>query len=109
RDLNLWGYTAIYSGSIVAIRVLVPWLPVYATDIYMSHGMSTKEAALTGGLLSTFYLAGRMIGVPLAGFASDRLITHGIARKSIAIAFLLFTIVLLRLMPMGIGSTSTLG
>jgi len=77
RDLNLWGYTAIYSGSIIAIRVLVPWLPIYAADIYVSHGMDPKRAVLTGGILSTFYLAGRLIGVPVAGFMSDRLITHG--------------------------------
>ena len=108
-DLNLWGFTAIYSGSIIAIRVLVPWLPIYATDIYISQGMDVKTAALAGGMLSTLYLVGRAVGVPIAGFVSDRLITRGISRKSLAVAFLLFTIVLLQLMPMGIESTSLLG
>jgi len=109
RDWNLWGFTAIYSGFIVAIRVIVPWLPVYATDIYLSRGMNPKQAALTGGLLNTFYLLGRLIGVPLAGFVSDRLISRGISRKAIAVTFLLATIVFLKMMPMGIGSTSILG
>jgi MFS family permease len=109
RDLNLWGFTAIYSGSIIAIRILVPWLPIYATDIYLSQGMETKAAALAGGVLSTLYLAGRATGVPIAGYVSDRLITRGISRKSIAVGFLFFTVVLLRMMPMGIESTSMLG
>src|SRR5262245_5401252 len=109
RDLNLCGFTAIYSGSIIAIRILVPWLPIYATDIYLSQGMETKAAALAGGVLSTLYLAGRATGVPIAGFISDRLITRGISRKSIAIGFLFFTVLLLRMMPMGIESTSMLG
>lgn len=108
-DLRLWGFTAVYSGSIIAIRVLVPWLPIYATDIYISHGMDPKQAVLAGGLLSTFYLAGRFTGVPIAGFVSDRLIQYGISRKSIAVAFMFVTIILLRMMPMGIESTSMLG
>src|SRR5215467_11760599 len=97
RDLNLWGFTAVYSGFIIAIRVLVPWLPIYATDIYISHGMNPKQAAVTGGLLSTFYLLGRLIGVPVAGYVSDRVVKRGISRKAIAIGFLVFTVVLLRL------------
>jgi sugar phosphate permease len=109
RDPKLWGFTAIYSGSIIAIRVLVPWLPVYATDIYISKGLGLKEAALAGGLLSTLYLAGRASGVPLAGFVSDRLISRGVSRQSIAVGFLFFTIILLRMMPFGIQSTSLLG
>jgi sugar phosphate permease len=108
-DPKLWGFTAIYSGSIISIRVLVPWLTVYATDIYISKGMATREAALAGGILSSLYLAGRAVGVPIAGFVSDRLISRGISRKAIAVGFLFFTVVLLRLMPLGIQSTSMLG
>jgi len=109
RDLNLWAYTSIYSGSIVAIRTVFPWLAIYATDIYISKGMDAKQAAVTGGLLSTAYLLGRLIGVPVAGFVSDRLISYGISRKSIAVGFLFLTIVLLWMMPMGIQSTPMLG
>lgn len=109
RDLRLWGFTAIYSGSIIAIRILPPWLPIYAADIYISRGMTLTRAVLAGGVLSTFYLAGRLIGVPVAGFVSDRLIVRGISRKSIAIGFLFLTIFFLWLMPMGIDSTVVLG
>lgn len=109
RDLRLWGFTAIYSGSIIAIRILPPWLPIYAADIYISRGLTLTQAVLAGGVLSTLYLAGRLVGVPVAGFVSDRLINRGISRKSIAIGFLFLTIGLLWLMPMGIESTVILG
>ena len=109
RNLDLWSFTAIYSGSIIAIRVLVPWLAIYATDIYVSRGMPVVQAALTGGILSSFYLGGRLLGVPAAGFVSDRLLARGVTRKSIAVAFLFVTMVLLWMMPMGIASTPLLG
>jgi sugar phosphate permease len=109
RDLRLWGNTAIYSGSIIAIRIISPWLPVYATDIYVSRGMDVRQAALRGGLLSTFYLVGRLFGVPMAGFLSDRLIGRGIGRQLLAVAFLFLTVVVLCMMPIGIDSTSILG
>jgi MFS family permease len=109
RDLQLWGYTAVYSGSIIAIRIVVPWITIYATDIYINNGIGAVQAAVRGGLLSSFYLAGRLIGVPAAGFVSDRLITRGVSRKSIAIIFLFLTVAFLWMMPMGITSTSMLG
>ncbi|MBI4474036.1 MAG: MFS transporter [Acidobacteria bacterium] len=108
RSADLWCYTFVYSGSIIAIRVLPPWLPIYAADIYMSRGMELRSAVLAGGVLSTFYLAGRLIGVPVAGFLSDRLITRGISRRSIAVVFLLLTVALLWMMPVGIRSTQAL-
>jgi sugar phosphate permease len=108
KSPDLWCYLVIYSGSIIAIRVLPPWLPVYAADIYLSRGMELGPAVLAGGVLSTLYLAGRLVGVPVAGFVSDRLISRGISRRSIAVTFLVFTIVLLWLMPLGIQSTQAL-
>lgn len=108
KDLRLWGFTAIYSGSIIGIRILPPWLPIYAADIYISRGMGLTQAVLAGGVLSTFYLGGRLIGVPVTGFVSDRLISRGVSRKSIAVVFLFLNVGLLWLMPMGIDSTSTL-
>jgi MFS family permease len=109
KDMHLWSFTAVYSGSIIAIRILPPWLPIYAADIYISRGMSLNTAVLTAGVLSTLYLAGRLIGVPFGCFISDRLVSRKISRQSLAIAFLLFTAVLFQLMPMGINSTSILG
>jgi sugar phosphate permease len=109
KDPNLWRYILVYTGSIVAIRILPPWLPIYAADIYISRGMSIETAVLAAGVLTTLYLAGRLVGVPIAGFISDRLVSRGISRNSLAIAFLLLTAVLFQLMPIGIRSTSILG
>jgi MFS family permease len=109
RNLQLWSYILVYSGSIIAIRVLPPWLPIYAVDIYMSRGMSLKQASTAAVVPSTLYLAGRLVGVPLFGFVSDRLVQRGISRNSLAIGFLFLAVVLFRLMPMGIGSIAILG
>lgn len=108
KDLQLWSFILVYSGSIIAIRVLPPWLPIYAADIYISRGMPLGKAVLSAGVLSTLYLAGRLVGVPVCGFVSDRLAGRGISRNSLAIGFLLLTAALFQLMPLGINSTSTL-
>ncbi len=71
--------------------------------------MPLGNAVIAAGILSTLYLAGRLIGVPLIGYLSDRLLTRGISRNSLAIGFLLLTAVLFQLMPLGIRSTPVLG
>jgi MFS family permease len=109
KDLQLWSFILVYSGSIIAIRILPPWLQLYATDIYISRGMPVKQAAIAGGVLTTVYLAGRLVGVPICGFVSDRLSARGVSRNSLAIGFLLLTAVLFQLMPLGINSTPALG
>jgi len=108
KDLRLWSFIFVYSGSIIAIRVLPPWLPIYAADIYISRGMPLEKAVIAAGVLSTLYLAGRLIGVPACGFVSDRFTSRGISRMSLAIGFLLLTAVLFQLMPLGIRSTAVL-
>src|SRR5438132_2762269 len=59
KDMQLWCFTLVYSGSIIAIRILPPWLPIYAADIFLSRGMPLNQAVLTAGALSSMYLAGR--------------------------------------------------
>ena len=108
KDLQLWSFILVYSGSIIALRVLPPWLAIYAADIYISRGMPLEKAVLSAAALTTLYLAGRLVGVPLCGFVSDRLMTRGISRNALAIGFLLLTAVLFQLMPMGINSTTVL-
>src|SRR5262245_16279310 len=109
KDLRLWAFIFVYSGSIISLRILPPWLPIYATDIYMSRGMPAAQAAVTGGLLSTMYLFGRLLGGPTIGFISDRLVSRGISRKALAVGFLLMSAVLFQSMPLGIRSTAALG
>ena len=108
KDLQLWSFILVYSGSIIAIRVLPPWLPIYAADIYISRGMPLNNAVLAAGVLSTVYLAGRLLGVPVGGYVSDRLTNRGISRNSLAIGFLLVSALLFQLMPLGINSTAAL-
>ena len=109
RDLRLWAFTFIYSGSIISLRILPPWLPTYAADIYISRGMTLGNAVIAATALSSLYLTGRLFGGPLIGFASDRLLARGISRSSLAIGFVLFSAVLFQIMPIGIRSTAVLG
>jgi sugar phosphate permease len=109
RNVQLWSFIVVYSGSIISIRILPPWLPIYAADIYISRGMTVPKAVIAAGILSTLYLAGRLLGPPIMGFLSDRLLARGISRNSLAIAFLFLTAVLFQLMPWGIRSTFALG
>lgn len=73
RDPQLWAYTFLYSGFIMAIRIVQPWIAVYAADMYFAHGLDVKAAVLNGGLLAVvaYSLLGRGVGCPLAGRASD--------------------------------------
>jgi MFS family permease len=105
KDVRLWCFTALYSGFIVVLRILPPWLPLFATDIYISQGMPLNQAVVAGGLLSTFYLVGRVLGVPAAGFLSDRFVGRGVSRKAMVMVFLLLTVGTLQLLTMGVTST----
>jgi sugar phosphate permease len=109
KDMRLWSFILVYSGSIISLRILPPWLPIYAADIYLSRGMTLEKAVVAGGALSTFYLAGRLFGGPIIGFASDRLVGRGVSRKALAIGFLFLSAVLFQIMPIGIRSTIALG
>jgi OPA family sugar phosphate sensor protein UhpC-like MFS transporter len=109
KDFRLWAFTIVYSGSIISLRILPTWLPIYAADIYLSRGMPLERAVIAGGTLSILYLAGRLTGPPLIGFVSDRLLARGISRNALAIGFLLLSAALFRVMPAGIRSTAALG
>ena len=109
KDPQLWRFIIVYSGSIISLRILPPWLPIYAADIYLSRGMPLEKAVLTAGALSTLYLIGRAVGVPICGFISDRIVNRGISRNALAIGFVLLTAVLFQLMPLGMNSTAVLG
>jgi len=108
KDIRLWSFTFVYSGSIIALRILPVWLPIYAADIYISRGMPLARAVISAGVLSTLYLAGRLTGGPLLGFASDRLMLRGVSRKSLALGCLILSAVLFEMMPIGIRSTAAL-
>jgi sugar phosphate permease len=109
KDMQLWAFILVYSGSIISLRIFPTWLPIYAADIYISRGMTLANAVIAGGALSVFYLLGRLVGPPLIGFVSDRVLRRGISRSALAVGFLLLSAVLFQMMPLGIRSTVVLG
>jgi MFS family permease len=108
KDVQLWSSTLIYSGSIISLRLFPIWLPLYAADIYISRGMTLQQAVVSAVTASLMYQGGRLIGPPITGYISDRLVVRGISRSSLAVGFLLLATVLFLMMPMGIGSITAL-
>ena len=110
-DPQLWAYTFLYSAFIMAVRIVQPWIPVYAADLYLARGQTTNAAVLGGGLLAViaYSLLGRGVGCPLAGRASDAALRAGIARTTVATFWLVSAIVLLWILSTGMHSTWSLG
>jgi sugar phosphate permease len=108
KDSRLWAFTLVYSGSIISLRIFPPWLPLYGADIYISRGLTVEKAVVAATTFFTAYLVGRLIGVPMVGYISDRLRMRGISRSSLAIGFLLLSAALFQIMPLGIRSAGAL-
>lgn len=111
RDPQLWCYSCLYAGFIVAIRIAQPWMAVYAADVYVANaGLSVSQAVLAGGLLTVvaYSIVGRSIGCPLAGKLSDYLLRKGVARTTLAIGWLVFAMILFQIMATGPNQTWTL-
>jgi MFS family permease len=106
RDPRLWSYTFLYTGFIMAVRIVQPWIAVYAADVFVEHGLATRSAVLRGGLLAvvTYSLLGRGIGCPLAGRAADAALAFGVRRTTVAIGWLVLALALLG--ALSIGTTS---
>lgn len=108
RDPQLWCYTFLFTAFIIAIRVVQPWIPVYAADVYISaHGLGVNAAVLTGGTLVivAYSLLGRGLGCPLGGRLSDALVGHGISRSTLAVGWLVLAIVLFQRLSSGVTAT----
>jgi sugar phosphate permease len=102
-DPQLWCYALLFSAFIVAVRNVQAWTAVYVTDVYIAtRGFDVNAAVVAGGVLVTlaYSLAGRGIGVPLAGRMSDALFKRGWPRMVPVIAWLILTIVLFQLLSM---------
>jgi MFS family permease len=102
-DPQLWAYTFFYSSFIMAVRIVQPWIAVYAADIYLQDGRSLNAAVLGGGLLAVvaYSLLGRGVGCPLAGRASDAALRAGIPRTTVATFWLVSAVVLLWILSTG--------
>jgi MFS family permease len=110
-DSQLWAYTFLYSAFIMAIRIVQPWIAVYAADIYIANGGTLQSAVLSGGLLAvvTYSILGRGVGCPLAGRASDWAVRAGVPRTTVATGWLIAAVVLLWILSTGVRSTWALG
>lgn len=110
-DPQLWAYTFLYSGFIMAVRIVQPWIAVYAADLYLDHGLDTKSAVLSGGLLAVvaYSLLGRGIGCPLAGKASDAVLRAGVSRTLVATGWLLLAVALLGILAAGTTAVWSVG
>jgi sugar phosphate permease len=75
KDPALWVLSLVWSGYMIAARLVPGWLPLYATDFYIQNrGMSKGTAIVAGGAMATVYVLGRVIGTPLVGKLSDVLL-----------------------------------
>ena len=110
-DPQLWAYTLLYSGFIMAIRIVQPWIAVYAADLYIERGLNVNGAVLSGGLLAVvgYSLLGRGIGCPLAGRASDLAVKAGFSRTTVVVLWLASAMVLLGVLSRGMSAPWSLG
>lgn len=85
KDPALWVMSLVWSGYMIAARLVPGWLPLYAADFYIQkHGMDPKNAMVAGGAMATVYVLGRVIGTPIVGKLSDILLKkHGVPRSAI--------------------------
>jgi sugar phosphate permease len=110
-DPQLWAYTFLYSAFIMAVRIVQPWIAVYAADIYLQRGLDMNGAVLGGGLLAVvaYSLLGRGVGCPLAGRVSDIVLRAGVSRITVATFWLVSAVVLLWILSTGMRTPWSLG
>jgi MFS family permease len=111
RERQLWAYTFVYSGFIMAVRIVQPWIAVYAADLYIAHGLRTSEAVLKGGLLAVvaYSLLGRGVGCPLGVRLADAARARGISRMAISIGWLVVALAVLGVLAVGTTSMWLVG
>jgi len=86
KDPALWVLSLVWSGYMIAARLVPGWLPLYATDFYMQNrGMSKAAAIVAGGAMATVYVLGRVIGTPLVGKLSDVLLKKYAVPRAVVI------------------------
>jgi len=86
KDPALWVISLVWSGYMIAARLVPGWLPLYATDFYMQkEGMPMGQAMVAGGVMATLYVMGRVVGTPLVGKLSDILLKRLNTPRSVVI------------------------
>jgi MFS transporter, OPA family, sugar phosphate sensor protein UhpC len=105
RDPQLWCYTFLFSAFIIAIRVVQPWIALYAADVYINaYGQRVNAAVVAGGTLVivAYSLLGRGVGCPIGGRLSDALVKRGISRATLSIGWLALALVLFQVLSRGV-------
>lgn len=75
KDPALWVMSLVWSGYMIAARLVPGWLSLYAADFYIqTEGMSAEKAMVAGGAMATVYVLGRVFGTPMVGKLSDVLL-----------------------------------
>ena len=101
-DPHLWCFTFVYTGSMIALRLVPTWLPIYAADAFITkQHLSVEAAVAAGGVIGLFYVFGRSFGTPVGGKLSDVLVRHGISRLTVSLGSLMMTIVFLTFLSAG--------
>lgn len=96
KDPALWVMSLVWSGYMIAARLVPGWLPLYAADFYIQTGHMSKETAMVaGGAMATVYVIGRVIGTPLVGKLSDILLKRNNTPRSVIILVGLLMIALM--------------
>jgi len=105
KDPQLWCYTFLFSAFIVSIRIVQPWIALYAADVYITaYGQSVNAAVVGGGTLVivAYSLLGRGVGCPMGGRLSDALVKRGISRATLSIGWLAIALVLFQVLSSGL-------
>lgn len=86
KDPALWVMSLVWSGYMVAARLVPGWLPLYASDFYVqTAGLSQEKAMVAGGAMATVYVVGRVFGTPLVGKLSDWMLKKNNTPRSVVI------------------------
>ena len=86
KDPALWVMSLVWSGYMIAARLVPGWLSLYAADFYIqTEGMSKEKAMVAGGAMATVYVLGRVFGTPMVGKLSDVLLKKYHQPRSVVI------------------------
>ncbi len=88
-DPTFWLLGALFSASLIALRLVPAWISLYASDIFFVGWNYGRDAAVVaGGVIGVLYTIGHIFGSPLLGKLSDWLLHIGVQRLFLPIVCL---------------------
>ncbi len=104
-DPALWLLGLYFAAGIVALRLIPAWLPLYATELYHTRwGHEQAAAVIAGGQIGVIYVIGHVLGSPIVGRVSDRLLARGVSRVLLAAAGLGISMILFGVLARSVAS-----